>query len=70
MLLTSRRVGMADEVDSKSIVGNYVWVQVPSPAENSKHLFRVFLCVGTHKEIGCLRNIYPPWRVGKKFSLL
>ncbi len=28
----SRRVGMADEADSKSVVGNHVWVQVPSPA--------------------------------------
>ena len=27
-----RRVGMADEADSKSVVGNYVWVQVPPPA--------------------------------------
>lgn len=23
---------MADEADSKSVVGNYVWVQVPLPA--------------------------------------
>ncbi len=28
----SRRVGMADEADSKSVVGNYVRVQVPPPA--------------------------------------
>ena len=28
----SRRVGMADEADSKSVVGNHVWVQVPPPA--------------------------------------
>ena len=28
----SRLVGMADEVDSKSIDGNIVWVQVPQPA--------------------------------------
>ncbi len=32
MLLFGRRVGMADEEDSKSFVGNYVWVQVPPPA--------------------------------------
>mgnify|MGYP007039312308 CR=1 FL=1 len=25
-------VGMADEADSKSVVGNHVWVQVPPPA--------------------------------------
>ncbi len=25
---------MADELDSGSSVGNYVWVQVPSPAWN------------------------------------
>ena len=29
---TSRRVGMADEADSKSVVGNNVRVQVPLPA--------------------------------------
>ena len=28
----SRCVGMADEADSKSVVGNNVWVQVPPPA--------------------------------------
>ena len=28
----SRRVGMADDADSKSVVGNHVWVQVPPPA--------------------------------------
>lgn len=27
-----RRVGMADDADSKSVVGNHVWVQVPPPA--------------------------------------
>ena len=27
-----RRVGMADEADSKSVVGNHVRVQVPLPA--------------------------------------
>ena len=25
-------VGMADDADSKSVVGNHVWVQVPPPA--------------------------------------
>ena len=30
--LKCRRVGMADEEDSKSFVGNHVGVQVPSPA--------------------------------------
>ena len=34
----SRRVGMADEADSKSVVGNHVWVQVPSPALNDANL--------------------------------
>ena len=31
-LQVSRRVGMADDADSKSVVGNHVWVQVPPPA--------------------------------------
>lgn len=33
MVVTGRRVGMADEADSKSVVGNHVRVQVPLPAE-------------------------------------
>ena len=28
----SRYVGMADDADSKSVVGDHVWVQVPLPA--------------------------------------
>ena len=31
-----RRVGMADEADSKSVVGNHVRVQVPLPAVTKK----------------------------------
>ena len=30
---------MADEADSKSVVGNHVWVQVPSPAVSNKENF-------------------------------
>ena len=30
-----RRVGMADEADSKSVVGNHVRVQVPPPAPDN-----------------------------------
>ena len=26
---------MADEADSKSVVGNHVWVQVPPPADKA-----------------------------------
>ncbi len=32
-----RCVGMADETDSKSVVGDHVWVQVPPPAPETKH---------------------------------
>lgn len=32
MLMICRHVGMADDADSKSVVGNHVWVQVPLPA--------------------------------------
>ena len=35
-LFNRRHVGMADEADSKSVVGNHVWVQVPLPALKSK----------------------------------
>ncbi len=31
-MVLCRRVGMADEADSKSVVGNHVRVQVPLPA--------------------------------------
>ena len=46
-----RRVGMADEADSKSVVGNHVRVQVPLPAGNgakSNHVGSGFapFCVG------------------------
>ncbi len=43
-----RRVGMADEADSKSVVGNHVWVQVPPPAVKTicEHPGnRVFFCM-------------------------
>ena len=33
---TGRHVGMADEADSKSVVGNYVWVRVPPPADTGE----------------------------------
>ena len=35
-----RRVGMADDADSKSVGGNTVWVQVPppAPARRKRHL--------------------------------
>ena len=36
VLLMRRHVGMADEADSKSVVGNNVWVQVPLPAGKLK----------------------------------
>ena len=42
-LFTGRHVGMADEADSKSVVGNHVWVQVPSPAGKERHSY--FLCL-------------------------
>ena len=32
IFVSCRHVGMADEADSKSVVGNHVWVQVPLPA--------------------------------------
>lgn len=34
-----RRVGMADEADSKSVVGNYVRVQVPPPAVKTLEIY-------------------------------
>ena len=48
-----RRVGMADEADSKSVVGNHVRVQVPLPAvlRNAINMAGMpclshFLCLG------------------------
>ncbi len=43
-----RRVGMADEADSKSVVGNHVRVQVPPPARNwntGKAVIFSFSCI-------------------------
>lgn len=36
--LVSGCVGMADEADSKSVVSNHVWVQVPPPAPPKRWL--------------------------------
>ena len=41
-----RRVGMADEADSKSVGGDVVWVQVPPPAPKQKGPANIFLFVG------------------------
>ena len=38
----SRHVGMADEADSKSVVGNHVRVQVPLPALFLKMVYTIF----------------------------
>ena len=38
-----RRVGMADEADSKSVVGNNVRVQVPPPASNERGVTKLCL---------------------------
>ena len=47
IFVSCRHVGMADEADSKSVVGNHVWVQVPLPAVKREALFnkknRVFI---------------------------
>ena len=53
-MMESRRVGMADEADSKSVVGNHVWVQVPSPAVIDVDLivlrnYKVFSFVANHE---------------------
>lgn len=37
-LHVSRRVGMADDADSKSVGSNPVWVQVPPPASDGAKL--------------------------------
>ena len=46
---------MADEADSKSVVGNHVWVQVPSPAVIDVDLivlrnYKVFSFVADHEQ--------------------
>lgn len=45
---------LADEADSKSVVGNNVWVQVPSPAVKNPSFkkTRIFLCAGCNTEVG------------------
>ena len=50
-----RRVGMADDADSKSVVGNHVWVQVPPPALKNKSRMKIlllFLRIETLKPTG------------------
>lgn len=41
-LHVGRRVGMADDADSKSVGSNPVWVQVPPPALEDSAKARVF----------------------------
>ena len=38
---------MADDADSKSVVGNHVWVQVPLPALKKSLIFEGFFCAIT-----------------------
>ena len=61
-LHVSRRVGMADDADSKSVVGNHVWVQVPPPAVKNKSRTKVlllFFCgAGPLKLLG-QRSLHP-----------
>lgn len=42
-LHVSRRVGMADDADSKSVGSNPVWVQVPPPAVKDKSVVDRFI---------------------------
>ena len=68
-LFNRRHVGMADEADSKSVVGNYVWVQVPLPALsqalrdqgfflcNTKSLCNVSVTQKTFPEDGILTKL-------------
>ncbi len=54
-----RRVGMADEADSKSVVGNNVRVQVPLPAENQ---------VRQIWQIASICRIFPFWGGSSNWS--
>ena len=54
-----RRVGMADEADSKSVVGNYVRVQVPPPAENPLKIFSEGFLLFLFDFISCKTLFYP-----------
>ena len=69
LFVRRRHVGMADEADSKSVVGNYVWVQVPLPAlfqalrdqgfflYNTKSLCNVSVTQKTFPEDGILTKL-------------
>ena len=62
-LHVSRRVGMADDADSKSVVGNHVWVQVPPPAFFKKQYFLLLIFLQSfytlmHHGISYARSTY------------
>lgn len=67
---------MADELDSGSSVGNYVWVQVPSPAFTDKKnpLFckdsffvHIHFCTPHHKQT--LSRLIPPLLPSQDFAV-
>ena len=59
MRISSGRSGeMADATDSKSVFGNEVWVQVPSPAakKNSRHGSAGEFFLAERESVGSFRN--------------
>ncbi len=54
-----RRVGMADEADSKSVVGNHVRVQVPLPALDYSNLNSC--SIGNNLDYGCAKCKKKRW---------
>lgn len=57
----SRRVGMADEADSKSVVGNHVRVQVPPPAGKNQQqpvCMSFNLIIGLKNGMSVFRHVF------------
>lgn len=49
---------MADDADSKSVVGNHVWVQVPLPALQEEYpMDALFYCILIHHKKAVTQGI-------------
>ena len=67
--ITCRRVGMADDADSKSVGLTPVWVQVPLPALKSLEKSRDFFCASSEENRVLARKFDEHRNIWTKYAL-